>query len=585
MLSLNLLPSSNVIFSETGHKCPINASLLDPILVNRHRNPQFPFHTFQKPTSKMNNIVLFRPSEEPLSQISKSRLDFGKILTTPFGFSSRFLARAASGAPQEASPDGEIEVSKPNKNLKLAIILVYVVFSSFIGESYPLKVWQSILPIVFGCSLAAVTEVSFNFGGLWGAMISNVGFGGGAQVDQEQDDRYYIRSCVELARTAIGYTSPNPMVGCVIVKDGKIVGEGFHPKAGQPHAEIFALRDAGDLAENGTAYVSLEPCNHYGRTPPCTEALIKARVKKVVIGMVDPNATVDSKGIRKLRDAGIEVTVGVEEELCKKLNEAYIHYMLTGKPFVTLRYSIAVSGHPFDQLGEEVTECGGYYSKLLNPNSQVQTLNPADDATSKVLIFTEKGTNVEPETSQKGIETVVFDRISLISILEHCKHQGLCSVLLDLRGDYANFEGILREGFEQNLLQKLVVEVLPIWRGSEQTALKHIYVEQRVKNLTSMISENETAYVSLEPCNHYERTPLCTEALIKARVKKVVIGMVDPDAIVDSKGIRKLRDAGIEVTVGVEEELCKKLNEAYIYQMLMGKPFVTLRHFSLIATL
>lgn len=145
------------------------------------------------------------------------------------------------------------------------------------------------------------------------------------------DDGFYMRRCVEIARKAIGNTSPNPMVGCVIVKDGKIVGEGFHPKAGQPRAEVFALRDAGDLAEHATAYVSLEPCNHYGRTPPCTEALIRAKVKKVVVGMVDPNPIVASKGLDRLRDAGIDVIVGVEEELCKKLNEDYIRQMLTEK--------------------------------------------------------------------------------------------------------------------------------------------------------------------------------------------------------------------------------------------------------------
>jgi len=106
---------------------------------------------------------------------------------------------------------------------------------------------------------------------------------------------------------------------------------------GRWDCQVFALRDAGDLAQNATAYVSLEPCNHFGRTPPCTEALIEAKVKKVVVGMVDPNPIVAFKGVERLRDAGIEVVVGVEEELCKSLNEPYIHRMLTGKPFLTLR--------------------------------------------------------------------------------------------------------------------------------------------------------------------------------------------------------------------------------------------------------
>ncbi|XP_047976873.1 riboflavin biosynthesis protein PYRD, chloroplastic [Salvia hispanica] len=335
----------------------------------------------------------------------------------------------------------------------------------------------------------------------------------------EFDDGYYMRRCVELARKAIGCTSPNPMVGCVIVKDGKIVGEGFHPKAGQPHAEVFALRDAGDLAENGTAYVSLEPCNHYGRTPPCSEALIKARVKNVVVGMVDPNPIVASTGVKKLQDAGIEVTVGVEEELCKRLNEAYIHYMLTRKPYVTLRYSISLDGHLLDQLGEEAEECGGYYSKLLqeydaiivsssalaekssipiskepganqplkivlskcwNPLIKIPSLE--DDAASKLLIVTEKDSVV-----QEGIQTLSFEKISLLEILEHCKNQGLCSVLLDLTGNTLDFEDTLKEGFEQNLFQKVVVEVLPILGGDHERYLSNVDLKGKVKNLTSSV--------------------------------------------------------------------------------------------------
>ncbi|XP_009796799.1 riboflavin biosynthesis protein PYRD, chloroplastic-like [Nicotiana tabacum] len=336
-----------------------------------------------------------------------------------------------------------------------------------------------------------------------------------------KNDEFYIRRGVEIAKKAVGHTSPNPMVGCVIVKNGEIVGEGFHPKAGQPHAEVFALRDAGDLAENATAYVTLEPCNHFGRTPPCTEALINAKVKKVVVGMVDPNPIVASTGLSRLRDAGIEVITGVEEELCRKLNEAYIHQMLTGKPFVTLRYSLSVDGEFSNQLGAEVMESGGYYSKLLQEydavivSSFLQSQNysvlsskepgakqplqivlakssdslqlPAvtDDTSSKTIIFSDKEITVELEASQRGIETVVLDRMNLTAILEHCKRQGMYSVMLDLRGNFVDFEEILQEGFEQNLFQKVIVEVLPILGGSGKEAIKHMQQNRRLKNLTS----------------------------------------------------------------------------------------------------
>ncbi len=153
-----------------------------------------------------------------------------------------------------------------------------------------------------------------------------------------------MQRCLQLAQRGSGRTSPNPLVGSVIVKDGEIMGSGFHPQAGQPHAEVFALREAGEQAENSTVYVNLEPCSHYGRTPPCAEALIKAKVAKVVAGMVDPNPQVAGRGIQKLRDAGIEVIVGVEENACRQLNQAFIHRVLHKQPFGILKYAMTLDG-------------------------------------------------------------------------------------------------------------------------------------------------------------------------------------------------------------------------------------------------
>ena len=157
-------------------------------------------------------------------------------------------------------------------------------------------------------------------------------------------DRAMMQRCLTLARRALGRTAPNPMVGAVIVNGGEVVGEGFHPKAGEPHAEVFALRQAGDRARGATAYVSLEPCNHFGRTPPCSQALVKAGVAKVVVGVVDPNPKVGGGGIKTLQDAGVEVVVGVEEADCRALNEGFIHRILYKRPIGLLKYAMTLDG-------------------------------------------------------------------------------------------------------------------------------------------------------------------------------------------------------------------------------------------------
>ena len=158
------------------------------------------------------------------------------------------------------------------------------------------------------------------------------------------DDRALMQRCLTLARRALGRTAPNPLVGSVIVQAGTIVGEGFHPAAGQPHAEVFALREAGEQAQDATLYVNLEPCNHYGRTPPCSEAIVAAGIQRVVVGMVDPDPRVSGGGIARLRQAGIEVTVGIEEADCRKLNEAFVHRILHQRPFGILKYAMTLDG-------------------------------------------------------------------------------------------------------------------------------------------------------------------------------------------------------------------------------------------------
>ena len=166
------------------------------------------------------------------------------------------------------------------------------------------------------------------------------------------DDLFWMRRAIELARLGQYSTKPNPNVGCVIVKDAQLLGEGHHPRAGQPHAEVFALRQAGEQARGATAYVTLEPCAHYGRTPPCAKALVDAGVAKVVVACPDPNPLVAGKGVQILKDAGIQVEVGVAEAEARQLNLGFLKAMATGMPYVRLKVASSLDGRTAMASGE-----------------------------------------------------------------------------------------------------------------------------------------------------------------------------------------------------------------------------------------
>ena len=161
-----------------------------------------------------------------------------------------------------------------------------------------------------------------------------------------------MREALRLAAKGSGWTSPNPMVGAVVVRDGSIIGKGYHEKVGGPHAEVNALREAGSDARGATLYVTLEPCNHHGRTPPCTEAVLNAGISRVVVGMDDPNPRVAGGGTGRLRSQGLEVVSHVLEKECRALNQAFIKHATTGMPYITLKAAATLDGRIATHSGD-----------------------------------------------------------------------------------------------------------------------------------------------------------------------------------------------------------------------------------------
>ncbi|MDD3013486.1 MAG: bifunctional diaminohydroxyphosphoribosylaminopyrimidine deaminase/5-amino-6-(5-phosphoribosylamino)uracil reductase RibD [Candidatus Gastranaerophilales bacterium] len=202
-------------------------------------------------------------------------------------------------------------------------------------------------------------------------------------------DERYIKECIELAKFGEGKVSPNPFVGSIVLdKNGNVVGRGYHMKCGEAHAEINALNEAGEKAICGIIYINLEPCSHFGKTPPCADRIISSGVKKVVVGMVDPNPQVAGEGLKKIRAAGIEVTSGILEGECKKLNEIFIKHITNNKPFIAIKTASTTDGKIATRTGSskwitsdsaraEVQRLRNKYDAILTGSGTVIKDNPS----------------------------------------------------------------------------------------------------------------------------------------------------------------------------------------------------------------
>lgn len=309
----------------------------------------------------------------------------------------------------------------------------------------------------------------------------------------EETDRLWMKKCLTLATK--GRTSPNPKVGAIIVKNGIAIAEGFHARAGMPHAEAVALENCPD-PRGATLYVNLEPCNHYGRTPPCTEAIIKSGIKRVVVGMIDPDPRVSGKGIERLRSVGIEVKVGILEEECKALNEAFIYRVQHGIAFGILKYAMTLDGkiatsigHSFwitselarDEVHQLRAKCdaiitGGNTVRQDNPKLTThgrgknpirvvmsrsldlpldQNLWQVNDAPTIVFTMPKSEDKVKHELENLGVEIIEMETLTPRSVMIELTKRGCNQVLWECGGNLS------AQAIQDQVIQKIYAFIAP----------------------------------------------------------------------------------------------------------------------------
>ena len=288
----------------------------------------------------------------------------------------------------------------------------------------------------------------------------------------------YMQQALQIAAYAAGRTSPNPLVGAVIVKDGRVVGQGWHRKAGTEHAEIHALRQAGELAAGATIYVTLEPCSHYGRTGPCSKALIDARIKRVVIAMLDPNPLVAGKGVAMLKAAGIEVETGLLQEQAERLNEVFLKWIMTKMPFAVMKTAMTLDGKIATAAGN---------SKWISNEVSRRRVHELRDVYDGILV---------------GIGTVLADDPALTTRLDSPSGKNPLRIVVDSRARTPLTAKVVTDGQAETLIAVTVaaeaakvealrqagVEVLVVNDG-QQVDLKQLFCRLGERGICSIFVE------------------------------------------------------------------------------------------------
>ena len=357
---------------------------------------------------------------------------------------------------------------------------------------------------------------------------------------------YYMKKALRLAIRGKGRTSPNPMVGALLVKGNKVVGKGYHKKTGCPHAEIEAIQSAGEKAKGSRLYVNLEPCSHYGRTPPCSEAIIKSGIKEVVIGMRDPNPLVAGKGIRQLKQTGIHVKQGIMGNDCRRINEPFIKFITEKRPYVTLKAASSLDGKISTKTGESRWITG-----------------------SLSRIYVHKIRN-EVDAVMVGINTVLRDDPMLTTRLKKKKNlMNPVRVILDSRLKIPlTAKSVQLKNGQKTIVATTTKASLKKVKILEKMGVVVLLTKEKeskvnMNDLMKKLGEMEISHIMIEGGAEVNASALQSGIVDRVIffIAPIIIGGANATSSIMGKGISLLKDA-----VSIKESRIKKLGHDFIFE-------------------